>query len=95
MNRRLISPTFETRLFCIRSAFNNTKHIKRWEWLAGQADGRSGWWVGGRLTGWSVGWVVCWVGGLLGGWSVGWVVCWVGGRLGGWSVGWVVGWLGG
>ena len=34
-----------------------------------------------------------WVGGRLGGWSFGWVVIWVGGRLmvGGWLVdGWVV-----
>ena len=84
MNRRLISPTFETHLFCIRSAFNKLKHIKRvggwWVWMADRADGQSG------------GWVVCWVGDLLGGWLVGWLVGWVGGQLDGWLVRW---WSGG
>ena len=88
MNRSLISPTFETCLFCIRSAFNNTKHINRW------VVGGSGWLVG-QMAGRKGGWVVAWLGGLLGGWFIGWVVCWVGGRLGGWSVEWVIGWVGG
>ena len=79
MNRRLISPSFETCLFCIRSAFDNIKHKKQ------RMVGGCGLLIrqmAGRMVGLS-GWVVAWLCGLLGGWSVGWEIGWLGGQLDG------------